>query len=124
MAFSIIGPTMFEDIESANSWISIFPLERGAGLNFLDFSAIFGWLVADVTAAQGEEGGVGEERINNSCTHMAFLHCVFSNELSNYLRWRMHNCTDCMCLTFLHVVFLNVSSVYLHIWMHGHTGCI
>ena len=30
---------------------------------------------------------------------LAFLHCVFSNELSNYLPWRMHSRIDCICVT-------------------------
>ena len=52
------------------------------------------------------------------------LHCVFSNESSNYLPDRMQSRIGCICLTFLHCVFSNESSNGLREQMNSHIGYI
>ena len=61
---------------------------------------------------------------HTGCICLTFLHCAFSNVLSNCLLERMQSHTGCICLTFLHCAFSNVPSKRLHKRIHNHTGCI
>ena len=58
------------------------------------------------------------------CICLAFLHCVFSHDSSNWLPHRMKSHTDCICWTLLHCVFWNAFSNRLHHMMQSCTGCI
>ena len=55
---------------------------------------------------------------------LTFLHCVFSNVVSNCVQQRMQNHIGCICLAFLHCAFSDVSSNPLLEQMHSHIGCI
>ena len=66
--------------------------------------------------------GLGSKFFMDLC--LTFLHCVFSNVLSNCLFQMMHNHIGCICLSFLHCGTLNDSSMHSDQSMHSHTGCI